>query len=1078
MIRAVYLCILLFALFFTSLYASDFAFQENVRLIPEQDTYDLTHSHIVSLSEKVSGDSLIYIKDVDYAFDYKAGKLILLKHITSPVLSVSYLIIPPQLASQRSLYERIAITDSLDIVHRQSTRDWFSDSSRLDISGSKTFSLSFSETGDTDLLQSLYVNLSGEISKDVRINAQLSDSQSKLSPEGDSKELSSLDQVFVRVYGKKWELGMGDLDLQYDNSRYLNYQTKLEGISASYTAEHEVFAAFSAASGKRAFMQISIIDGKQGPYYLTANSSQRSFIVIAGTEQIYLDGKLMERGSDYYIDYSDGSVMFRRTVSSLNSVNAWFEYSDENYKQSNYYSSSKLNLLPGLSISHHMIHQVDAKNHPLLFIFSPADLDSLAAAGDDMVLADGVMESEPGSGNYKLLFDDMGMAYYEYAPGDSSAIYNIVFSFMGAGNGDYEEYSVGRFRYVGMGLGSWQAVKTIIAPATRSNMELSLDYSGTFLKSGIDALYSFNDANTLSSHDDKDNSAGIVSIWMALADRDQPFKAKIDASHRFANTYRFGSDGAPEHDFAALADSDSLRMSNVDLTLSYAGSLFKPELLLRYRDISTRYIQRAIRFSSDSAARSLLPYLRLRNTISDQEGKQSSLLMYHNAELGWQYGMFGLNFSGLYSSLEEDNSTLPGTRLIRWQPGFDIKSKSQLTTVSYTEDRNSIKTTAWKEINSQQTYMLKHSSNFDKHRLDMDFSHRIIHNRTSDSNPKSNYDLFSYHSSHNLLKGAFNLFGNYQLNQTEFYPKIRELVWVGQSQGIYDSTGVVVNDGEYIYEYITSPTGSLSSEISATAGLYIKPGLYLSAPVWQRIHSDITLNANEQRAQGAKWQSYLLLPQYSYNNNTMYGRRALLQNFWLDIYRGRVLAYLSLERNRSLDHRYQEDEKTSESLEQLQFDFRNFYAVNTRFVLAHQQQSESRYSSEIDLLKASVLMEKILNPQNTIQVEGGFETERGKQQQQTESYDLKHTYLSGSLRSVFMQKYRITFSASLGYNKREGDSFLLFLPQKREGLLADANLSAIYRINDFSSFSLEYRFGKYPEDDARHNLKLEFKAEL
>ena len=210
----------------------------------------------------------------------------------------------------------------------------------------------------------------------------------------------------------------------------------------------------------------------------------------------------------------------------------------------------------------------------------------------------------------------------------------------------------------------------------------------------------------------------------------------------------------------------------------------------------------------------------------------------------------------------------------------------------------------------------------------------------------------------------------------------------------------------------------------------------------------------------------------------MYGRRALLQNFWLDIYRGRVLAYLSLERNRSLDHRYQEDEETSESLEQLQFDFRNFYAVNTRFVLAHQQQSESRYSSEIDLLKASVLMEKILNPQNTIQVEGGFETERGKQQQQTESYDLKHTYLSGSLRSVFMQKYRITFSASLGYNKREGDSFLLFLPQKREGLLADANLSAIYRINDFSSFSLEYRFGKYPEDDARHNLKLEFKAEL
>ncbi|MCK9557852.1 MAG: hypothetical protein PHO85_03445 [Candidatus Cloacimonetes bacterium] len=1078
MLRAFCLTTIYITLLFVPLYGSDYSFQENISLVPTQDTYKLSHANIVSLSESVSGDSLSYVKDIDYKFDYKAGKLTLLEPINSSHLSVSYLIIPPKLATQRRLYERIAIQDTIKIVRKQNNRDWFSSNSKLDISGSKTFSLSFSETGETDLLQSLYVNLNGEISKEVKINAQLSDSQSKLSPEGDSKELSSLDQVFVRVYGKKWELGMGDLDLQYTNSRYLNYQTKLEGIAASYSSEHELSAAFSAASGKRAFMQISIIDGKQGPYYLSANSTQRSFIVVAGTEQIYVDGVQLDRGSDYYIDYSEGSVMFRRIVSSLNSVNVWFQYSDENYKQSNYYSSSKLNLLPGLSISHHMVHQVDSKDNPLLFSFTDADLDSLNAAGDGMVVTDGVMETEPGSGNYILLYDGIGNPYYEYAPGDSSAIYNVVFSYMGPGNGDYEEYSVGRYRYVGANLGSWQAVKTIIAPATRSNIELSINYQGDYLGSGIDGLYSYNDANTLSSKDDHDNSAGIVSAWLALSNPDQPFRAKLDASHRFANTYRFGSDGAPEQDFAALADGDSLQMSNIDLSMAYIGDFFKPDLLIRYRELSSRYTQRAIRFSSDSPARAWLPYLKLRNTISDQKGKQSSMLMYHSADIGWRYGLMGLSLAGLYSSFEEEDTSLPGTRLMRWQPTFDVNNKNHLTTLSYTEDINSIKVNDWQEINSQQTYMMRHSSNFEKHRLDMDYSHRIIHNRTSETNPKSNYDLFAFRSSHNLFKGAFNLFGNYQLNQTEFYPKIRDLVWVGTSQGIYDSTGVVVDDGEYIYEYITSPTGSLSSEISATAGLYLKPGLYLKSPLWQRIHSDISVSANEQRDQGAAWQSYLFLPDHSYNDDTIYGRRALIQNLWLDLYRGRILTNLSLERNRSMDQRYQDNERMSDNKEQLQFDFRDFYDVNTRIALAHEQQNESRYQSETNLWKTSVLTEKILNPQSTIQVESGYQNEEGKQQQQIDTYSLKHIYLSSSLRSVFMQKYRITMSFSLGYNHREGNAFLLFLPQKREGWLADANLSIIYRINDFSSFSLEYRMGKYPDDDAKHNLKLEFKAEL
>lgn len=1069
---------ILFCSIILPLMATDFVIEENLQLSPDISIYELKHRSIVHFSESVSADTLIYIKDVDYKIDYRQGTLSFLIVPEVSRLMVRYLIIPSELSQTRQTYKHIEITDSLGSISNPWSADWFSSGSNLIISGSKTFSLSFSESGETDLLQSLYVNLSGELSPNVHVSAQLSDSQSKLSPEGDSKELSSLDQVFIRVYGDKWELGMGDLDLSYENSRHLNYYTKLEGIAASYNGQNEIAAAYSAASGKTASAQISIIDGKQGPYYLNPNTTQRSFIIVAGTEQIYLDGRHLERGTDYFIDYSEGSVMFRRMVSSLNTVNSVFQYSDENYRQSSFYSNSRLWLSDHLSLSHHLVHQVDSKDYPLLYSFNPSDLESLALAGDNPVFTDGATVTEPGSGIYKLLEDPQGNPFYVYAPGDSTAIYNLVFSFVGPGNGDYEQYGIGRYRYTGLKLGAWQPVKIIVPPTKRSNLELSFAYSGELFQSGIDALYSYDDINTLSRLDDEDNTAGILSAWLAYNQREKPLGINLEATRRFANTFRFGNDGAPEQDFAALAVNDSLAMSKVDLSIAYAGDFVKPELLIRFKDWDDHFTQKALRFRSDSPNRGWIPYLKMSNTLSLQEGDVNSRLMYHSADLGWQYSLFQLRLAALYSGVENETPSVSGTRLIRWQPAFDIKSARQFSSVSITNDENSIKNDDWQRLNSQQTYSVSHSSNFDNHRMDWDFSHRVLHNPHSESQAKSNYDLFNFRSGHNILKGAFSLFANYQLNQTEFYSRIRELVWVGASQGIYDSTGVVIDGGEYIFEYITSPTGSLSTEVSGNAGIYLKPGQYLSAPLWQRVHGDINLSANEQINQSNKWQSYIFLPDYSYNSDSIYARRSLVQNLWFDLYKGRIISSVSLEHSRNLDQRYQIQEQGKDSRQNLMVDFRNFYSVNARFSLGNENQKESRYSSEISILRGSVLVEKVLNQQSTIQIESGTSTEDGRLQGADTSYQLRNIYLSPSIRSVLMQKYRMSLRANLGYNWRNGDDYLLFLPQKRAGILGDATLSTIYRINDFSSFSLEYRFGKYPQNKSTHNLKLEFKAEL
>jgi hypothetical protein len=91
----------------------------------------------------------------DYTIDYKSGYLHL-KHLPETgIISISYLIIPPDIKKPVFTYESFVFSDSSKVVSPR--ENIFTGSSRLQITGSKTFALSFSESGETDLLQSLYV---------------------------------------------------------------------------------------------------------------------------------------------------------------------------------------------------------------------------------------------------------------------------------------------------------------------------------------------------------------------------------------------------------------------------------------------------------------------------------------------------------------------------------------------------------------------------------------------------------------------------------------------------------------------------------------------------------------------------------------------------------------------------------------------------------------------------------------------------------------------------------------------------------------------------------------------------------
>lgn len=1056
--------------------------QTKIALELGKTSYKLADMPVINNSEVIHADSILLVHGVDYQVDYKNAMLHLKKLPATSNLQVSFILVPPDLHKVHQSWQVQELSDSLLATVKSASSPMWGSDAKLDIKGSKTFAITFSDDDAFDLKQSLYVSLSGELARNVNISAQLSDSQSKLSPEGDSKELSSLDQVFIKVFSTNYELAMGDLEWKFEGTRYIDYYSKFEGLNAWYKGRHALQAAYTAGSGKSTSLVLSIVDGKQGPYYLRANEFQPGFIVVAGSEEIYVDGARWERGLDYFIDYSQGSVMFKKLIRSINSVLVRFQYTDEYYAQSGFLSSSTVNLGSRFQLSHHIIWQKDDKGQPLLYDFSPADLDSLQNSGDSEAWGEGVTEVDPGTGEYKRLLSPTGTYYYEYAPGDSLAYYSIVFSYVGSGNGDYEEFSSGKYMYRGPGLGSWLPQKRLIAPAQKANLDVSLNYKSDIFDAGIEAIGTMHDRNTLSGNDDNDNLSGIIYAQGTLTLG--KLITKLEHESRAKNSSLFGSyrKADLEYDFAALPNLDSLAQSETNLSFITYGDRMKHELQLRYKDIPEHSQQGAVRLNIQIPSNhSAWPTINMRNTFSALgpylAELNMSLLQYHQLDTAWAWQQAKFRINGLYNGYYSGNEK---TIIQKLNPVFEYGNSSNiLSQVSYTTDQTKLEFDEMETVNSSQSFSLRQILNSTNNRLDLDYTHRLVKQPHNSENPKSNYDLINLRSSHNLLKQALSVSTTYSLNQTEFFPKIRELQYIGNGLGYYDSTGVSIPEGDYDYIYITSEEGSLSTEQSALLNLYFKPAVLSKTSFFQRWRNDLSLVLNEQSTRHSDWRSYLFIPGYVYDpDRTIYGKQSLQHNLWIDLMRNHLNANLQLGLDRSLDQRYQSTEKSYSFTRAIQLDIKGFSSYNTRLTGQWDMDKDSRYNNEINLYSLIANIQRNFTPQSNLQMELKTGLEKGGRQDGTEAYKLGSVSFTPSYRSVWMQKYRVTASMGFAYNWLSGSSYFAFLPQKRAGFVPNANLSAVYRLNSYSSLTLDYRFWDYPKDDARHELKFEFKAEL
>jgi hypothetical protein len=393
--------------------------------------------------------------------------------------------------------------------------------------GSISRGVSFGNNQDLGINSSLNLELSGQISPQLKILASISDANIPIQPDGTTNKLQEFDQLYVQIYNDNLKLIGGDFWISKPEGYFLTYKKRAQGLTSSYQFKNNSGGLWktqvSGALSKGKFNRQIIlgIESNQGPYRLRGAENEPFIIILGGTERIYIDGRLLERGQefDYTIDYNTSEVVFtsRNLITKDSRIVAEFQYSDQNYARSLVQSSTSFESNK-MKFWINVYSEQDAKNQSLQQKLDNQQKLYLSSIGDSLQLArissiDSVGYF-PNQIQYKLI-DSLGYdSVLVFSNNPDSAKYNAFFIQVGANQGDYvldQQIAFGKiFKWVapiaGIPQGNFIPARLIATPKKKQFISTGINYllsKNSTLKTEF--ALSNEDKNTFSSIGNDDN---------------------------------------------------------------------------------------------------------------------------------------------------------------------------------------------------------------------------------------------------------------------------------------------------------------------------------------------------------------------------------------------------------------------------------------------------------------------------------------------------------------------------------------------------------------------------------------------
>ena len=444
--------------------------------------------------------------------------------------------------------------------------DPLDDQSQLNRSGSIARGIVVGNNQDLSVNSALNLQLSGKITDDISVLASITDDNLPIQPDGNTQQLQDFDQIFVKLYNDRSSLLAGDFQIR-EEQHFLRFQkrargalleTMLAGEPGSGSDSIQVQASAAISKGKFARNIIQGVEGNQGPYRLIGAENELFVIVLAGTERVFIDGQLLERGRDYdyVVDYNNAEISFmpKRRITKDRRIVVEFQYSDRNYART-MIQSNIMGMEGKLEWVLSAYSEQDSRNQPLQQTLGAFDRSLLADVGDDLFQAfkQGIDSTgfDEGAVMYAMV-DTLGYdSILVQSSNQELAVYTARFSFVGQGNGDYIEAGFnanGRvFQWVAPEIingslvhqGGWAPIQLLVSP--KLNQMASGEAVWKYKKKSrvrFGASITRNDQNTFSDLDaGDDKGVGGFFDWQHTKPMKNQWELIGNFSHEYVSRY-------------------------------------------------------------------------------------------------------------------------------------------------------------------------------------------------------------------------------------------------------------------------------------------------------------------------------------------------------------------------------------------------------------------------------------------------------------------------------------------------------------------------------------------------------------
>ncbi len=466
-----------------------------------------------------------------YAVDFQKSVLTLSDKLPiGDSLTIRYLKYPDFLTKKYSIYDdsRVVSNESdagnLFTVNRDPLKK-FVPFDGLSTSGSITRGVTIGNNQNAVVNSNLDLQITGKISDKVTLRASLQDSNIPLQEGGYSQKLDEFDQIFIELSSEKWNIRAGDLFLENRQSKFLNFNKKVQGIATNFTFgtpenRTNVFASAALVRGQYAKSTFTGQEGNQGPYKLRGPNGELFILVISGSERVFVNGILLKRGenNDYIIDYNAGEIIFTPLfpITSEMRINIEYQYSDRNYTRFVTYAGV-VHEQEKWSLGGFIYSENDVKNQPLQQNLSEEQAQVLVTAGDDPNLMTAPSAFSDTFSENKILYRKIligGLEVFEYSNTATDSLFNVRFTLVGNNLGNYvlsNAAAIGRiYNYVaslnGVPQGNYEPITRLVAPS-KIQIATVIGKINPSEKTEVDFEFgvSNNDLNLFSPISDNDN---------------------------------------------------------------------------------------------------------------------------------------------------------------------------------------------------------------------------------------------------------------------------------------------------------------------------------------------------------------------------------------------------------------------------------------------------------------------------------------------------------------------------------------------------------------------------------------------